>query len=107
VEVTPLHPAEVQRMRADAIGAIEEAVDLAAMKRVRLAHQGDSPPLSLRTRESGSLPPQARKDAGLRVGEARADVNRALHERQAILEHADEARVLGGEAGGGQLPGGR
>jgi phenylalanyl-tRNA synthetase alpha chain len=104
VEVTPLHPAEVQRMRADAIRAIEEAVDLAALKRVRLEHTGDRSPLALANREIGSLPPQARKDAGLRVGEARADVNRALHERQAILEHADEARILAEETVDVTLP---
>jgi phenylalanyl-tRNA synthetase alpha chain len=94
VEVTALHPAEVRRMRAEAIRAIEQAADLATLTRVRLEHAGDRSPLALANREIGALPPQARKDAGMRVGEARAAVHRSLQERQAALEHAHEARIL-------------
>jgi phenylalanyl-tRNA synthetase alpha chain len=98
VEVTPLHPTEVQRMRAEAIKAIEQAADLESLKRVRLEHAGDRSPLALANREIGALPPQARKDAGMRVGEARAAVNRSLEERQAVLEHEQETRILAEDA---------
>jgi phenylalanyl-tRNA synthetase alpha chain len=94
VEVTPLHPAEVQRMRMDAIKAIEHAADLETLKQVRLEHAGDRSPLALANREIGALPPQARKDAGKRVGEARAAVNRSLQERQTALEQEHDARIL-------------
>jgi phenylalanyl-tRNA synthetase alpha chain len=94
VEVTSLHPAEVQRMRAEAIKAIDQAADLETLKRVRLEHAGDRSPLALANREIGALPPRARRQAGIRVGEARAAVNRSLQERQEALEAEHEARIL-------------
>jgi phenylalanyl-tRNA synthetase alpha chain len=94
VEVTPLHPTEVQRMRAEAVRAIEEAPDLETLKRVRIEHTGDRSPLALANREIGSLPPQARKDAGLRVGAARAEVIQSLQARQASLELERDAQIL-------------
>jgi phenylalanyl-tRNA synthetase alpha chain len=107
VEVTPLHPSEVQRMRAEAIKAIEEAGDLDALKQVRLEHAGDRSPLALANREIGALPSQARKDAGMRVGEARAAVNGSLQERQLALEREAEARILLEETVDVTLPWGR
>jgi phenylalanyl-tRNA synthetase alpha chain len=98
VEVTSLHPAEVQRMRAEAITAIEAATSLEALKRVRLEHAGDRSPLALANREIGALPPQARRDAGMRIGEARAAVNQSLQQRQATLEQEQESRILVEEA---------
>ena len=45
-------------------------------------------------REIGALPPQARKDAGQRVGQARGAVQQALAARQAELEVEHEERML-------------
>jgi len=94
VEVTPLHPDEVQRMRDEALTAITAARDLQELKEVRLAHAGDRSPLGLANREIGALPPQARKDAGLRVGQARSAVNQALTERSERLAAEHEERML-------------
>ena len=94
VEVTPLHPEEVERMRTEALAAISAAADLDALKEVRLAHAGDRSPLSLANREIGSLPPQARKDAGMRVGAARKAVSSALAEREVQLQAEQETRIL-------------
>jgi phenylalanyl-tRNA synthetase alpha chain len=97
VEVTPLHPAEVARAVDDALAAIAAAPDLGALKDVRIAHAGDRSPLALANREIGALQPQARADAGRRVGEARARVAAAIEARQAELDADRDARVLAEE----------
>ncbi len=94
VEVTPLHPDEVQRKRDEALTAITAARDLQELKEARLAHAGDRSPLGLANREIGALPPQARKDAGLRVGQARSAVSQALAERSEQLAAEHEERML-------------
>ncbi len=104
VEVTPLKADEVERMRDDAVSAIEGAADLDALKQVRHDHAGDRSPLALANREIGALPPQARKEAGQRVGQARGAVSKALAERQAVLEEEHEARILVDEAVDVTLP---
>jgi phenylalanyl-tRNA synthetase alpha chain len=104
VEVTPLTPAEVARVRDEALAAIAAADSLQALKQARLAHAGDRSPLAMANREIGALPPQARKEAGQRVGQARGEVNRAVAERQAVLEEEQEARILVEEAVDVTLP---
>jgi phenylalanyl-tRNA synthetase alpha chain len=94
VAVTPLKADEVEAMRVAALEAIAAAGDLEALRRVRTEHAGDRSPLALANREIGALPPQARKDAGMRVGRARGAVNQALAARQRELEAEAEARML-------------
>ncbi|KAJ1684315.1 hypothetical protein LUZ63_020608 [Rhynchospora breviuscula] len=94
VEVTPLSAEEVERMREEALAAVEAAGDLAELKAVRSAHAGDRSPLALANREIGALPPQARKEAGQRVGQARGALNQALAARQEVLEAEHEERML-------------
>jgi phenylalanyl-tRNA synthetase alpha chain len=94
VEVTPLHAEEVEARRDEAIAAIEAAGDLTELKEVRLAHAGDRSPLALANREIGALPPQARKEAGQRIGQARGAVNQALQRRTEQLEAEHEERML-------------
>src|ERR1700761_2177869 len=85
VEVTPLSPEEVTRMRDVAIAAINAA---------RIAHTGDRAPLTLANAEIGALPPQARAEAGKRVGQARGAVKQALAARTAELEAERDQQVL-------------
>ena len=94
VEVTPLKADHVEAMREAALAAIADAADLDALKQVRLDHAGDRSPLALANREIGALPPQARKEAGQRVGQARGAVNQAIAARQAVLEAEQEERML-------------
>jgi phenylalanyl-tRNA synthetase alpha chain len=94
VQVTPLEEEQVFAMRDAALAAIASAADLDALKKVRTEHTGDRAPLSLANREIGALPPQARKDAGMRIGQARGVVSQALAERTAVLEAEDEERML-------------
>lgn len=94
VEVTPLQAEHVAAARDEAIAAIAAATDLEALKQVRIAHTGDRSPLALANREIGALPPQARKEAGQRIGQARGAVNQALAARQEVLEAEHEERML-------------
>ena len=107
VEVTPLQADEVAAARDEALEAISAATDLAELKQVRLDHAGDRSPLALANREIGALPPQARKDAGQRIGQARGAVNQALAARQAELEAEHEERMLVDETVDVTLPTGR
>jgi len=104
VEVTPLHAEEIQAAVEAALAAIEKAADLDELKQARLEHAGDRSPLALANREIGALPPQARKEAGQRVGQARGQVNQALSARQTVLETEHEARILVTEAVDVTLP---
>jgi phenylalanyl-tRNA synthetase alpha chain len=94
VEVTPLHADEIDRSRDEALAAIAAASDLEALREARLAHVGDRSPLALANREIGALPPQAKADAGRRVGQARAAVNAALADRETALLSERDARIL-------------
>lgn len=94
VEVTPLKAEEIEAARDAALAAIAAAGDLEALKQARLEHAGDRSPLALANREIGALPPQARKEAGQRVGQARGAVSKAIAERQAVLEAEQEERML-------------
>jgi phenylalanyl-tRNA synthetase alpha chain len=104
VQVTPLGEEQVFAMRDEALAAIAAATDLEALKQVRTEHAGDRSPLALANREIGALPPQARKDAGMRVGQARGAVNQALVARTEVLEAAAEERMLVEEAVDVTLP---
>src|SRR3954451_6276629 len=98
VQVTPLGEEQVSAMRDTALAAIGAAADLEDLKRVRAEHAGDRSPLGLANREIGALPPQARKDAGMRVGQARSAVNAALAARAEVLEVEAEERMLAEES---------
>ena len=104
VEVTALHPDEVAKARDAALAAIRAAKTLDELKQARLAHAGDRSPLALANREIGALPPQARKEAGQRVGRARREVAEAIEERTRVLEAEAEAAMLAEETVDVTLP---
>ncbi len=104
VEVAALGAAEVAGMRDAALAAVAAAATLEELKRARIAHAGDRSPLALANREIGALPPQARKDAGQRVGRARGEVAAALARRHDELAAEHEARLLVEEAVDVTLP---
>jgi phenylalanyl-tRNA synthetase alpha chain len=104
VEVTPLKADEVDAMRDAALAAVAAAGDVAQLRTVRTEHAGDRSPLALANREIGALPPQARKDAGMRVGQARRAVSEALAARLAELEAEQERRMLAEETVDVTLP---
>jgi phenylalanyl-tRNA synthetase alpha chain len=104
VEVTPLKAEQVDAMREAALAAVAAARSLDDLKRVRTEHAGDRSPLALANREIGALPPQARKEAGMRVGQTRGAVSKAIAARQSELEVEHEARMLAEETVDVTLP---
>jgi phenylalanyl-tRNA synthetase alpha chain len=104
VEVAVLSQENVDAAVSDALAAIAAASDLDALKEARLAHAGDRSPLALANREIGALPPQAKAEAGKRIGQARGAVREALERRQVELEEERDARVLVEEAVDVTLP---
>ena len=85
-------------MRDEALAAIAGAADLDELKQVRLDHAGDRSPIALANREIGALPPQARKEAGARVGQARGAINQAL----GAAQRRTRGRARGAHAGRGE-----
>ena len=94
VQVTPLDAEHVEAMVADALAAFDAATTVDELKAARLAHAADRLAIALANREIGALPPQARKDAGARVGRARGTINAALKAREAEIGAAELERRL-------------
>ena len=97
VEVTPLSAEQLDAMVTEALAAFAASTTVAELKAARLAHAGDRSPVGLANREIGALPPQARKDAGLRIGRARGRINQALAEREAEISAAELRAQLAAE----------
>lgn len=89
-----LSPAAIDRMVADALAAFAAAGSGADLKTARAAHAGERSPLSLANRAIGTLPGPERKDAGQRLGAARAAINAALSAREAEVNAAELERRL-------------
>jgi phenylalanyl-tRNA synthetase alpha chain len=104
VEVATLSPDELSAAADEALAAIAAAATLDELKAARLAHAGDRSPLALANAEIRALPPEARAEAGRRVGAARREVGDALTARQAELEAHRDQRVLIEEAVDVTLP---
>jgi phenylalanyl-tRNA synthetase alpha chain len=94
VSVAALDAAHVAAMVAEALDAFAAATSTAELKQARLAHAGDRSPIALANREIGALPPHARKDAGSRIGQARAKIAEALQAREAEIAEAELAEML-------------
>jgi phenylalanyl-tRNA synthetase alpha chain len=94
VQVTPLNAESIDAMVTAALAAFAAATSVAELKQARLAHAGDRSPIALANKEIGALPPQARKDAGVRVGRARSTITQALKAREEQLKAAEVARIL-------------
>ena len=91
-------------MRDEALAAVAAAGTLDELKAARLAHAGDRSPLRLANAEIGALPPEARAEAGKRIGATMREVSQALAARQQVLEEERDQRVLIEEAVDVTLP---
>ena len=96
-QVAALDAAAIDASVEAALAAIASAQTTAELKQARHDHAGDTSPLALANREIGALPPQARKEAGQRVGQARGAVNRALAARQEELSVVELRQALAAE----------
>src|SRR3954451_23776533 len=104
VQVAPLSAENVEAMVADAFAAFAAATTVAELKQARIAHAADRSPIALANREIGALPPQARKEVGARIGQARGRINTALKAREAEITAAELERTLVAERVAVTLP---
>src|ERR1700712_1659983 len=103
-QVSALSPETLEAARDDATSAFAGATTLDALTALKPVHLGDRSPVLLARREIGSLPPQAKADAGKRVNEVRQSVQAAYDERHAVLLTERDERVLAEEAVDVTLP---
>src|SRR2546423_13427659 len=92
--VASLAADEVARVLDQALAAVAAAGTLDELKAARIAHDGDRAPLALASAEIGALPPEARAEAGRRVGAARGRLREALRRRSEDLEAERDRQVL-------------
>ncbi|GAB3924931.1 phenylalanine--tRNA ligase alpha subunit [Microlunatus endophyticus] len=97
VQVASLSEENVEAMVAEALRAFSEATTVAELKQARITHTGDRSPLALANREIGALPPEAKREVGKRMGQARGRVNQALKERETEISAAELERRLAEE----------
>jgi phenylalanyl-tRNA synthetase alpha chain len=88
-EPADLSQQSIDRVVAEALAAFAAAGTSAELKAARLAHAGERSPLALANRAIGTLPGPERKDAGQRLGAARASVQAALTAREAEIGAAE------------------
>jgi phenylalanyl-tRNA synthetase alpha chain len=104
VRVAALAPAEVERMTEQGLAAIAAAATFDDLKAAEVAHRGRQAPLTLASAEIGALPPEAKAEAGRRVGVAKKRLEEAIAARQAELEADRDRRVLQDETADVTLP---
>jgi phenylalanyl-tRNA synthetase alpha chain len=103
-EVAALSDRDLSAAVDAGLAAFAAAADLDALAAAHTAHLGSRSAIALARRELGSLPPQARADAGRRVNEARQSLESAYAERQQVLEAERDNQTLVAEAVDVTLP---
>jgi phenylalanyl-tRNA synthetase alpha chain len=104
VEVSGLAAEDLEQAVTEAEAAFAGAADIDALGALKPAHLGGQAPVSLARREIGTLPPQAKADAGRRVNDAKSRIQEAYDARHAALQADRDARVLRDEAVDVTLP---
>ncbi|HEX7996726.1 MAG TPA: phenylalanine--tRNA ligase subunit alpha [Streptosporangiaceae bacterium] len=104
VRAAVLAPAEIERMTAEGLAAIAAAATFEDLKAAEVAHRGRQAPLTLASAAISGLPPEAKSEAGRRVGIARKAFDRAIAGRRADLEKERDQRVLLDETADVTLP---
>lgn len=97
VEVATLSPESLAAFVVEATSAFAKAETVAELKTARSEHLGEKSPIALANREIGALPPQARKDAGQRMGKARSEIQTAFSERERLVAAAELSASLTAE----------
>ena len=85
---------EVSGWVKDAQAAFLSAGDLDELKSARLAHMGDKAPISLASRSLGSLSADEKASFGKVIGDAKAQIARALDIATKKLENIRDQKVL-------------
>jgi phenylalanyl-tRNA synthetase alpha chain len=104
VRAAVLAPAEIERMTSEGLAAIASAATFEDLKAAEVAHRGRQAPLTRASAEIVALPPEAKAEAGRRVGVARRALDDAIAARKAGLEAERDQRVLLDETADVTLP---
>ena len=93
----PITEPAVESAVADALSAIADAQDLAALKLVKSAHLGETSALARLNAAMREVAPDQKAAAGKLVGQARGRVNQAFAARETELFAAEDSRRLAEE----------
>jgi phenylalanyl-tRNA synthetase alpha chain len=102
-----LDNAEVDRIKSEAIAAINEASSLDELREVKIAHVGDRSPIARLNQGLGQLPVEDRAAMGKVIGTARANINQAFDDQEKLLTAERDSKVLIEERVDVTLPTGR
>ena len=96
-DVPEITPEAVETAVADALAAVADAPDTAALKQARSAHQGEGSPLAALNAQMRHVAKEHKAEAGKLVGQARGRVNQAFAAREEELKAVEDAARLEAE----------
>ena len=96
-EPVVLSEESVQGARDAALDAFASAPDVASLKRARADHIGEASVLARLNASIRNLDKSEKAAAGKLIGQARAQVNKALEEREGVLAAEEDAKLLDAE----------
>ena len=88
---------DLSTIRSEALGAVEQAADLAALETARVAVLGKKGSVTGLMKTLGGMAPEARKEFGARVNQLKAEIEAALEARKGLLGSAALAARLASE----------
>ena len=102
-----LDQAQINRDLASALSAIASAVNLDAMKQIKIDFVGDKSPLAKANQLLASIDQSQRAEFGKLIGSARAEINQAFEKKSVELSEVRDTEVLLTERVDVTLPGRR
>src|SRR5262249_40316085 len=88
---------DLSTIRSEALGAVEQAADLAALDAARVAALGKKGSITGLMKTLGSLAPAERREFGARVNQLKGEIESALEARKSALSAEALAAKLGNE----------
>ncbi len=88
---------DLSTIRSEALGAVAQAADLAALETARVAVLGKKGSVTGLMKTLGGMAPEARKEFGARVNQLKAEIEAALDARKGLLGSAALAARLASE----------
>ena len=89
-----LDHAEIEKIKVEALSAISAATSLDDLREVKISHVGDRSPIARANQGLGQLPVEERAAMGKVIGTARANINQAFDDREKVLTHERDSKVL-------------
>ena len=96
---------DLDALLAEALAAFTAAADPAALENTKARYLGKAGALTAQLKSLGTLAPDARREAGARINDAKARLEAALDARRAALADVKLARQLAADALDVSLPG--